>query len=84
MKAHAKLFIPIMLFSYLSHKRASKDQASMQIRIVSLGPSLIALKRRNVDEGSGQVVYTSSCDLVTYRICEQRKTKQACTFAQSR
>ena len=28
--------------------------------------------------------YTSSYDLATYRICEQRKTRRACTFAQSR
>ena len=51
---------------------------------VSTEPSLIALKRRDVDRGSGQFVYTSSCDLGTYRICEQQMIWRACTFAQSR
>ena len=64
--------------------RAAKDQASMRICTVSPEPLLIALKRRDVDEGSGQNVYTSSRDLGTYRIFEQRKTRRACTFAQSR
>ena len=32
---------------------------SMHIRTFSLEPSLIALKRRDVDEGSGQIVYIS-------------------------
>ena len=73
-----------MWFSYLSHMRAAKDQASMHIRTVSLEPSLIALKRRDVDKGSGQVVYTSSCGLVTYRICEQPKTRRICTCAKYR
>ena len=59
MKAQAKLFIPVMWFRFLSHKGAAKDQASMHIRKVSLEPTLIALKRRDVDEGSGQIVYTS-------------------------
>ena len=68
MKAQPKLFIPVMWFGYLWHKPAGKDQASMHIRTVSLEPSLIALKRRDVDEGSGKILYTSSCDLVTYRI----------------
>ena len=51
--------------------RAGKDQASLHIQAVSPEPSLIALKRRHVDEGSGIIVYTISCDLGTYCICEQ-------------
>ena len=39
--------------------RAGIDQASMHIRTVSSEPSLIALERRNIDEGSGQISYTS-------------------------
>ena len=73
-----------MWFRYLSHIRAAKNQASLHIRTVSPEPLLIALKRRDVDEGSVQIVYTSSCDLGTYRIFEQQKTRRACTFAQSR
>ena len=46
--------------------------------------SAFALKRRDANEVSGQIVYTSSCDLGTYHICEQQKTRRACTFAQSR
>ena len=53
--ADCKLFIPVMWFS----KRAAKDQASIYIRTVSLEPSLITLKRRDVDEGSGLIVYIS-------------------------
>ena len=76
--------------------RAGKDQASLHIQAVSPEPSLIALKRRHVDEGSGIIVYTISrdfvsaiivytisCDLGTYCICEQGKTRRVCTFAQS-
>ena len=47
----------VMWFRYLSHKRAAKDQASMHICTVSLEPSLIAIKRKDVDEGSGHIVY---------------------------
>ena len=39
--------------------QAAKDQASMRIRTVSPEPLLIALKRRDVDEGSGKIVVTS-------------------------
>ena len=59
--------------------RAANDQASLHIHIVSQEPSLIALKRRDVDERSGQIVYTSLCDLGTYRICEQQMIRRACT-----
>ena len=60
--------------------RAANDQASLCISAVSPEPSLIALKRRDVDESSGQNVYTSSCDLGTYRICEQQMIRRACTL----
>ena len=60
--------------------RAANDQASLCISAVSPEPSLIALKRRDVDESSGQIVYTSSCDLGTYRKCEQQMIKRACKF----
>ena len=56
--------------------RAANDQASLHICTVSPEPSLIARKRRDVDEGSGQIVYTSSCDLGTYRICEQQMIRR--------
>ena len=39
--------------------RAVKDQASLHICRVSPEPSLIALERRDIDEGFGQIVYTS-------------------------
>ena len=38
--------------------RAGKDKASMHIRTVSSEPSLIELERRDIDEDSGQIVYT--------------------------
>ena len=60
--------------------RAANDQASLHIHLVSPEPSLIALKRKDVDEGSGQLVYTRSCDLRLYRICEQQMIRRACTF----
>ena len=60
------------------------DLARLHICVVSPEPWLIALKRMGVNEGSGQIVYTNSYDLGTYRICEQRRTRRACTFAQSR
>ena len=60
--------------------RAANDQVSLHIHKVSPEPSLIALKRRDVDESSGQIVYTSSCDLGTYRICEQQMIRRACTL----
>ena len=40
-------------------------------------------KTRDVNVESGQVVYTSSRDLGTHHIFEQRKTLRACTLAQS-
>ena len=46
----------LMWFRYLSHMRAAKDQASLHIRTVSPETSLIALKRRDIDEGSVQIV----------------------------
>ena len=59
MKAQANFFLyQFIWFSYLSHMRAGKDKASMHIRTVSSEPSLIALERRDIDEDSGQIVYT--------------------------
>ena len=60
--------------------RAANDQASLHIHIVSPEPLLIALKRRDVVEGSGQIVYNSSCDLGTYRICEEQIIRRACNL----
>ena len=40
----------------ISHMRAANDQESLHIRIVSPEHLLIALKRRNIDEDSGQIV----------------------------
>ena len=57
--------------------RAVKDNARLHICAVSPEPWLIALKRRDVNKVSGQIVNTSSCDLGTYRICEQQKTRRA-------
>ena len=39
--------------------RAVKDQASLHICTVSPEPSLIALERRDIDEGFDRIVYTS-------------------------
>ena len=44
---------------YLSHMRAVKAQASLHICTLSPEPSLIALERSDVDDGFGQIVYTS-------------------------
>ena len=68
-----------ILFAYVS----SKVQTSLDISAVSTEPLLIALKRKNVDEGSGQIVYTSSCDLRFYRICEQQLISEPAHFAVS-
>ena len=51
---------------YLSHMQTANDLVRLHICTVSPEPSLIALKRRHVDEGSGKIVYTISCDLGTY------------------
>ena len=42
-----------------SHMRASSDLTRLHICAVSPEPSLNAIKRRDVNEGSGQIVYTS-------------------------
>ena len=39
---------------YLSHKRTSKDQTRLHIGAVSSEPLHIAVKRKDVDEGSGK------------------------------
>ena len=38
---------------------AANDLATLRICTVSPEPSLIAIKRLDIDEGSGQIVYTS-------------------------
>ena len=84
MNAQAKLFVPVhvilLLIAYLSSERPSEHAHSHSLARAFAD----ALKRRDVDECSGQIVRTSSCDIVTYRIFEQWKTMRACTFAQSR
>ena len=63
---------------------AAKDQTSLHIGAVSPVLSLIAIKRRDVEDGSDQIIYTSSCDVDTCRKCEQTMIRRACTFEQSR
>ena len=55
-----------------SHMRAANDLARLRICAVLPEPSLIA-----------NCLY-QLCDLGTYRLSEQQKTRRACTFAQSR
>ena len=81
MKAQAYIFGPVHENYHIM--QALNDLARLHICAVSPEPWLIALKR-DVNEGSGQIVYASSCDLGTYCICQQRKTRRACTVAQSR
>ena len=51
------LFIgQFMRVCYLSHKRTSKDPTRLHIGAVSPEPLQIAVKRRYVDVGSGQIV----------------------------
>ena len=52
MKAQAKILGPV--HKKISHMRAANDLARLHICAVSPEPSLIALKRRDVNEGSGQ------------------------------
>ena len=69
-----------MWFRYLLHMRAANDQASLHI-LHSLARAFAdCTKKMDEDEGSGQIVYTSSCDLGIYRICEQQMIRRACTF----
>ena len=71
MNAQAKLFVPVhvilLLIAYLSSERPSEHAHSHSLARAFAD----ALKRRDVDECSGQIVRTSSCDTVTYRIFEQ-------------
>ena len=46
----------------ISHMRAANDLARLHLCAMSPEPSLMALKRRDVNEGSGQFFCTSSCD----------------------
>ena len=69
-----------MWFRYLSHMRAANDQASLHI--------LHSLARAFADCTTKMgcrwrlrpIVYTSSCDLGIYRICEQQMIRRVCTF----
>ena len=58
--------------------RAAKDQASLHIHTVSPEPSLIALERRNIDEGSGIIVYTVM--RFSYFLQIQTSNDQACLY----
>ena len=69
-----------MWFKYFSHIRAANDQASLHIRTVSPEPLEITLKRRDVDEGLGQLVWANSRKFGTNRICEQRIPKKECMW----
>ena len=55
--------------------RAAKDQARQHIRAVLQEPLQIVLKRRDADEGLGQISEASSRKFGTNRICEQRIPK---------
>ena len=57
--------------------RAAKQQASLHIRTVSPEHLLIALKRRNIDEGSDQIVWPvqESLVLMAYAISEYLKRR---------
>ena len=61
----------------ISHMRAANDQGSLHIHTVSPEPSLIALKRRNIGEGTGQIVWPVQESLVlrAYAISEYLKRR---------
>ena len=69
---------------YLSHKRyqTGNDQTRLQICAVSPEALGIALKRRDVDDGSGPILWASSKNFGICRICEQWRIRRDCTFAQ--
>ena len=60
---------------------ASSEWSGEAARLRSLAKALAdctrKIERSDVDEGSGQIVYTSSWGLDTYCIREQQKTRQA-------
>ena len=58
--------------------RAANDQASLHILHGLARAFADCTKRMDVDEGSGQNDYTSSCDLGIYRICEQQMIRRVC------
>ena len=68
---------------YLSHKQyqAGKDQTRLQICAVSSETLGIALKRRDVDDGSGPILWASSTNFGICRICEPWRIRRDCTFA---
>ena len=49
-----------MILLYLLHMRAVKAKMSLHICAVTPQPLLLALKKRDVDEGSGQTLWASS------------------------
>ena len=55
--------------------QAVKDQARQQIRAASPEPLQIPLKRKDTDEGLGQISKASSRKFGTNHICEQRSLK---------
>ena len=59
--------------------RAANDQASLHILHGLARAFADRTKKMDVDEGSGQIVYTSSCDLGINRICEQQMIWRFCT-----
>ena len=58
--------------------RAAKDQASLHIHTVSPETSLIALERRDIDEGSGIIIYTVM--RFSYFLQIQTSNDQACLY----
>ena len=52
---------------YLSHKRTSKDQTRLHVGAVSPEPLQIAVKRRDVDVGSGKLYSPAQESLVLVR-----------------
>ena len=55
--------------------RAAKDQARQHIRVALTEPLQITLKRRDVDEGLGQISLAIARKFGTNRICGQRISK---------
>ena len=61
----------------ISYMRAANDQGSLHIHTVLSEPSLIALKRRNIGEGTGKIVWPVQESLVqmAYAISEYLKKR---------
>ena len=80
MKAQAKLFIPVhVIYVFIAY--ASSKWSVELVHLHRLARAFAdCTKKKDVDEGSGQIVYTNSCDLHHYRICEQQLIGRVCTF----